>query len=336
MKLHVTKSGNSCYFSAKLGWKEQFDPKEIELLTAGAVSMLIAPETVQGRKNNIIRYDISPYTTLAFYLTCILNREQFVELLEQFVALFQRLRTVYLNPQNLVLDFDKVFVRLNDRSLHLIYLPVLNSKREVPIPDFFRRLTQTVGRSTYEQVVFVGALTAFLDRPGPFMLGELETFLKGSGNAAPAEEPAPVWATVRPERSAVYTPPAQDAAPTGYGGTVLLSEQGGTVLLAEEPECPKPVLVRSRTGDKIPVNRPVFRIGKEAGQVDYCITDNPAVSRSHAQILFRDGGYFVEDLQSTNKTYLNGCAVIPGEKCPLEDGARMRLGNEEFVFELKG
>lgn len=336
MKLSVMNSGNSRYFSAKLGWKEQFDPKEIEMLTAGTVPMLIAPETVQGRKNNIIRYDVSPYTTLEFYLTCILNREQFVELLNQCVALFQRLHTVYLNPQNLVLDFDKVFIRLNDRSLHFIYLPVLNDRHEISIPDFFRRLTQAVGRSTFEQVTFVGALTAFLDRPGPFMLGELETFLKEGGNAAPAEKPAPVRAQVRPEKHAVYTPPTQDAAPADCGGTVLLTEQGGTVLLAEEPARPKPVLVRSRTGDKIPVNRLVFRIGKEAGQVDYCISDNPAVSRSHAQILFRDGGYFVVDLKSTNKTYLNGCAVIPGEECSLENGATLRLGNEEFVFELKG
>lgn len=58
MKLTVDKSGDIRYFSAKLGWGERFDPKEIEMLSAGAVPMLIPPESIQGRKNNIIRYNI--------------------------------------------------------------------------------------------------------------------------------------------------------------------------------------------------------------------------------------------------------------------------------------
>ena len=79
MKLSVAKSGNPRYFTAKLGWKEQFDPKEIELLAAGAVPMLIPPMAVQGKHNNVMEFDVTPYSTLAFYLTCVLSREQFVE-----------------------------------------------------------------------------------------------------------------------------------------------------------------------------------------------------------------------------------------------------------------
>ena len=68
MKLKADRDGNTRYFCAKLGWKEQFDPKEIEILSAGAVPMLIPPMSVHGRKNQTIQYDISQYSTLQFYL----------------------------------------------------------------------------------------------------------------------------------------------------------------------------------------------------------------------------------------------------------------------------
>src|SRR5262245_3995863 len=38
------------------------------------------------------------------------------------------------------------------------------------------------------------------------------------------------------------------------------------------------------------------------------VLDNAAVSRQHAQILESHGSYFLEDLRSRNKTYLNATA----------------------------
>ena len=41
MKLTAATNGDRRYFSAKLGWREHFDPREMEMLAAGAVPMLI-------------------------------------------------------------------------------------------------------------------------------------------------------------------------------------------------------------------------------------------------------------------------------------------------------
>jgi hypothetical protein len=55
-------------------------------------------------------------------------------------------------------------------------------------------------------------------------------------------------------------------------------------------------------------------------------------SQLHARIDSRGGAYFVEDLQSTNGTLLNG-ARIEGE-VPLSDLDQVRIGDTEFRFEL--
>lgn len=62
MKLIADCNGNIRHFFAKLSWREHFDPKEIEILAARAIPMLIPPTSVQGRRNNVLQYDISAYS----------------------------------------------------------------------------------------------------------------------------------------------------------------------------------------------------------------------------------------------------------------------------------
>ncbi len=50
------------------------------------------------------------------------------------------------------------------------------------------------------------------------------------------------------------------------------------------------------------------------------------VSRRHARIFFQDNRFYVEDLGSTNGTYLNGLRLEPYSPQPLGDGDELRLG----------
>jgi hypothetical protein len=52
---------------------------------------------------------------------------------------------------------------------------------------------------------------------------------------------------------------------------------------------------------------------------------DPSVSRRHARVIFRDGGWIIQDLASTNGTMVNGAIV---GRCALQPGDRLVLGNE--------
>lgn len=124
---------------------------------------------------------------------------------------------------------------------------------------------------------------------------------------------------------------------SGMGETTVLGNvsMGETVVLSglNQDGKPNPRLTRVRNKERIVIDKPVFRIGKERSYVDYFIGDNPAISRSHANIIIQQDGYYLEDMNSTNHTYVNDNIVIGGSAVKLEQGARIRLGNEEFVFE---
>ena len=93
-------------------------------------------------------------------------------------------------------------------------------------------------------------------------------------------------------------------------------------------------LVRLKTGERAPITKSFFRIGKEKSYVDYCISDNSAISRAHAYIVNKDGEYFLADTHSTNHTYINGGMISPDVETPLFHGAKVHFANEEFEFKL--
>ena len=57
-----------------------------------------------------------------------------------------------------------------------------------------------------------------------------------------------------------------------------------------------------------------------------------AVSRHHAKIFHSDQGYFLEDLQSRNGTFVNGKLVTTTQR--LEEGDRIRICEVELTFHL--
>ena len=105
-----------------------------------------------------------------------------------------------------------------------------------------------------------------------------------------------------------------------------------TVLGAAQAQIVSPYLLRLKNNERIQLSKPVFRIGKERSYVDYFISDNTAVSRSHANILIKGTEFYIVDTNSTNHTYVNGNMLQSNVETKLEHGSKVRLANEEFEF----
>lgn len=149
----------------------------------------------------------------------------------------------------------------------------------------------------------------------------------------------PKVATVTPNADnsqATSIAPSQVKA-ENFGETTILGggSVGETTVLGvsqsqDTARCP--ILVRERNNERIQLSKPIFRIGKERSYVDYFIGDNSAISRSHVNIIARDGAYFLVDTNSTNHTYINGSMLQSSIETKLEPGDRILLANEAFEF----
>lgn len=75
----------------------------------------------------------------------------------------------------------------------------------------------------------------------------------------------------------------------------------------------------------------LFLIGKDAEMVDGVIHAD-TVSRIHAKIFRLEGVYYIEDLNSTNGTYLNGREIFYRKPEKLEKQDRITFATEEYLF----
>lgn len=121
--------------------------------------------------------------------------------------------------------------------------------------------------------------------------------------------------------------------------TVLKQEIGETTVLSQQMQNQENTgrskyIVRMSNQQKVLINKPVFKLGKEASYVDLCISDNSNISRTHADIFESAGQLYICDNNSTNHTYVNEEMVMPGEHKPLNSGDKIKLADEEFEIKI--
>ncbi len=80
-----------------------------------------------------------------------------------------------------------------------------------------------------------------------------------------------------------------------------------------------------------PLNQPRTILGRQM-DCDVCLSAK-AVSRQHAQILNQEGKFFVEDLESSNGTFLNGKRLTEKEPYAITEQDSLQLG--PYVFALR-
>ena len=156
---------------------------------------------------------------------------------------------------------------------------------------------------------------------------------------APAQPQAP--AVSNPYQAAPVQPqapqmPAMGGMQDDYDQTTLIKNTGNTddagttVLNAATKVERHPYLYQVKNGRKIYLDKKTNRIGKNREVVDICIDGNPAISRCHAIFYRVDDACYIEDLNSTNGTFVDDQQITSNCKTMVRVGSRVKLGDEEF------
>ena len=109
------------------------------------------------------------------------------------------------------------------------------------------------------------------------------------------------------------------------GQTVLLSETK-TNVISFKPD--KPYF------DEFELEQNSIVIGKMEEKVDVVIKD-PSVSRIHAKCEREGDRFFIEDLNTTNGTYLDNKRMVPYKMEEIFDGSRIRFGQVGFCVVIR-
>lgn len=134
--------------------------------------------------------------------------------------------------------------------------------------------------------------------------------------------------SVRSEKAATLSlrpQAAEESPPAPLEGPAKLEPK--TERVSVEPSGPF-ILISSDGKKEIPVDRARLTIGREEG--DIVLGGDTAASRLHAQLTLENERVFVEDLGSTNGTWVNQHRV--GRKVELHRGDWLQVGETSFLL----
>ena len=120
------------------------------------------------------------------------------------------------------------------------------------------------------------------------------------------------------------------AAATGgaIGAATSIAANMANARANQAPTQPLAQLIDVVTREALEVNAAHCIIGRERAAADVILRD-PNVSRRHAELTFTGSDWSIEDLNSTNGTFVNNRRIT---RCPLRNGDLLTFGLSNFEF----
>lgn len=342
----------------KLSFGEAINQREIELLSVKPIRGFLKPTQIKAR---LMEYTGPQGIMLEQYIKNKLTSYEFYYIMAQIVEMFRKVERNRLFLRNVILDLKYVYINPNTKELQFIYLPMMSNNGYVDIRAFMEEIIYSAFFDERENLDYIPQYLRFLRSMEVFSAEKLERYIARMNQqiARQIKSQNMGQSGFMTNKRADYYKHYDNCAGEDatllldeefedtslleeeYGETSLLDEEyGATTLLDEDyegtclllEEVSYPYLIRKSNDEKISLNKPVFRIGKEESYVDYFVQNNPAVSRSHADIITRGDRCFVYDQNSTNKSYINNVMLPVKVETEIFDGDTLKLANEEFVF----
>lgn len=362
MKTHTQIKGDRTIVRVRFGWKEEVNNREIDFLSGNTVLGLM---NFKQRRKKLFEYSGAKNVSLKKYLEGAVTKKDFLLFVAQVNAIYRKVKQFNLFPKNIYLDFNCIFVNPNTKELSFVYLPVASSPTGSDYMGFLSNMVNSARPAQEQNTDYISKFAFFLrsleaydptriddfislqDRTVIEMVtrnapGTLKSLCDKPGISEDGDYDADTsilksidWDYE--EDTGLLSGGKEDGFCVDDEGTTSLSDyssgnsagQGSKVAFGVHA-----YLTRKLTGEKIAINKPVFRVGKEHSYVDYFIADNGAISRSHADIITRNGRVFIRDLNSKNRTYVNGSVLVPEVEIELFHGDTVKLANEEFSFSM--
>lgn len=337
----------------KLSMKEKLNEHHLDFFSGKYIRGMLR---VRSKKKNHIEYYGPIGISLFNRLKKTISKYDFLFIMEQIIDTTQKLNLNSLIISNVIWDIHYVFINETTKELQFVYLPLQSDRREANVIGFIEQIIYAAKPMQESDVDYVSRFVYYINSLSAYDAEKIEKFI------------------LREDRSIVNTIKKHNVGQSGFmtdkqkyyyehyankndgeatdllevddevtgllngednEATGLLNDDEATGLLNESaPQIHFASMYRLLTNETFSISKPVFRIGKERSYSDYFVANNNMVSRSHADIITRSGRYFIIDLNSKNRTFVNGIQIPAQQEFEIHNGDVIRLANEEFEFRV--
>ena len=348
---------------------ESINERVYNALSSGMFETLLPVTVKEKRKETVLECTARDMMPLCSYYGSAFTKRQFLNIAYMIAQQIKFCEKNMVNADNLDLRSDRIFTDGKTNALKFVLWPIVNNEHCKPAYLFLKQLPDEIAFGVYDDKDYLNEYRAFFENGRGFNINEFERLVSRlkdgqptescsdnngqNGNTGGTMENTRIVPQVRccencgaenelsskfclkcgsklgeAVNSAEYTADvnASDNV-TAADGSPLTQ-----VLSDNEENAVSAVLLRISTAQAVVINKPVFVIGSRENECDLVISDNKFISRRHAEIIAKNGRYYIVDCGSTNKTYLNGRALPPCTEAEIFKGAKIRLANEDFTF----
>ena len=302
---------------------KQIARREIMLANNGDIPGIMPIMVDERGERFVLNVNTECYLSFSTYLKTSLDKEAFFKIIRDVLETVKAFDKNHMNMGWLVFDMDFVFFNPVSRRLMFTFLPIQGYESGESIRDFFLKLMDIASFSKQEGTEYVQAYLSILRSGLQLSVYEMEKFVKEYYEQSEAGG----------ERK-IECPRCHAKLNGGLQKCIYCGKTIGIPMTGGTPKASKTVyLIRKITNERAYITKTPFVVGK-APECDYCISNNPAISRKHLEISNQNGTYLVRDVGSLNGTYINGTKLAAEVPYELQSGSVFMIANEEFIFTI--
>lgn len=299
-------------FSYQLDRSESLNYREVLLLSNPGITSIASLQVGKHKSRFVLSCQFNNHMELTEYIKKPISENEFFSLMRSIANILVMFTKLQMEQQQLVMNQDYIFVDRSTKTLTVIYLPILQCTKLFDVPNFLLNLFNQLHLSSNQTMI--RRYIEFIESGRIFNSLVFEKFTAEQSTKYSGE-------------SVDYVNQSVNKIPLDEFKTLP------ETFFQKKNETKKKVyLMRISTREVIPIEKKVFRIGKDREKVDYAIIDNDLVSGVHADIINKDKKYYICDNYSTNRTYLDDNVVVSQREQELVSGSRLTFADEEFEF----
>ena len=348
------KTGNQNFMIIKAQNFDENDYK-FQMVINNDVKYLLPIKIKTVNNDNEIYYETTSMISLkALYEKKLMGNKDITELVKEIKSLSDSMKEYLLDTNNILFDPEYIFVERQSLKYYFCYYPVSDGEIQENMRNLFDKILQYINHNDKTAVEIAYAIQQITISDSYSIQDLLNIIVE----KAEKSEEIKINPIVKEEN--VYRIPEkktgfleriksfilkskyqdEDELPeftsTNSNGKKEYSEEieDATVFLAPNGNTYSVTLRSTNLEDPIVITPNIYPciFGKSRKSSDYVI-DSPVISRVHMRLSADANGYYVEDLNSTNGTYVNSIQLTSHELKEIKTGDLLTIANIDFIVE---
>lgn len=277
----------------------KFDEIAYRMISENEIYGLVNFDVEKSKIETVVQYINDKYIPLSKYFEDEISKVKLLNIFRKYFAIKNSLPGYLLNENQIVLDINSVYIDTNNDDIWFIYIPDLEYTNTMSELDFIRKIVFSVRYNPKEDSSYIIQIMNYLNMRDGFTIDGFKNLIN--------------------ELSELDEIPVVES--DSIGDTVFLTDINSNAYI-----------IRENNQEKIYISDEEFIIGKDFSKVDYCIADNNAVSRMHAELRRVNDEWNVIDLNSLNGTFVNGEKLDANVLRKLKSNDVIFLADEVFTY----